>query len=89
MDLELIAMAAAGFLLCWWFTVPIVIAATRALYTRTPMRIQAWRAGAVATDTEYGPVGTVIVGGIALALALGPVVWIVEKLLTLAGLVTP
>lgn len=85
MDLKLLALAAAGFSICWWYTVPIVIAAARALYTRQPMRIQAWRAGSVSTDNEYGPVGTVIVGGIALAFALMPVIWIFKKLLALAA----
>lgn len=83
MDLELIALAAAGFLICWWYTVPLVIAAARALYTRQPMRIQSWRAGSVSTDTEHGPIGTIIIGGIALFLALGPVFWIFERLLAL------
>ena len=85
MDLELLALAAVAFVLCWWYTVPLVIAAARALYTRQPMRIQSWRAGSVSTDTEHGPVGTVIIGGIALALALGPVVWIFKKLFALAA----
>ena len=83
MDLELIALAAAGFLICWWYTVPLVIAAARALYTRQPMRIQSWRAGSVSTDTEHGPISTIIIGGIALFLALGPVFWIFERLLAL------
>lgn len=85
MDLELIALAAAGFLLCWWFTVPLVIAAARSLYRREPLRIRAWRVGSVTTDAEYGPIGAVIIGGIALALALGPVIWIFERLLELAA----
>jgi hypothetical protein len=83
MDLELIALAALGFFICWWFTVPLVIAAARALHNRQPLRIRSWRAGSVSTDTEHGPIGTVIIGGIALLLALGPVVWILERLLAL------
>ena len=83
MDLELIALAALAFLICWWFTVPLVIAAARALYNRQPLRIQSWRAGSVSTDTEHGPIGTLIIGGIALFPALGPVIWIFKRLLAL------
>ncbi len=83
MDLELIALAALAFLICWWFTVPLVIAAARALYNRQPLRIQSWRAGSVSTDTEHGPIGTLIIGGIALFLALGPVIWIFKRLVAL------
>jgi hypothetical protein len=84
MDLELAAIAAVGFLVCWWITVPLVIAAVRSLIAGRAMRLTATRECSVTTTTQHGPVATVVIGGVALAFALGPVFWIVERLVELA-----
>src|SRR5688572_18709124 len=83
-DLQLAAIAAVGFLVCWWITVPLVIAAVRSLLAGRDMHLTATRECSVTTRTRHGPVATVIIGGVALAFALGPVFWIVDRLVDLA-----
>lgn len=75
-----IAIVALFCLALWMVSVPLLTAAVRSLRSGRPLRISAWRAGAFATQGDFGTIGTVVIGLGALAAALFPVALIVHAI---------